>query len=247
VNRESGLMGVCLLQSDIVDLKLQYLQESSVKSMHDDDDRHSIVIDDSCVEDMPSEAYIELQPPQIYILDNHHTYTDNSEDPAWDIPIVSSSDELIVLPVHENHTCDYLDIGMEVTCSQSEEVSSTESEDVDITSEYEEPVHDATNSSNENYRCGLGVKRKVTRLAVNTIKRFRPSSSLSSIRPSSPVNPPPFKPKQDMMDLLDRKRKRVKDGLYQYVLWKQQYLKEQDSTFERRKSIKYASHISCGT
>jgi len=241
-------MGVCLLQTDIVDLKLHYFKENSVKSMHDDD-APTLVIDESYVEDIPAAAsYIELQPPNIKHTDNQHIHTDSQEDPVWDIPIVSNSDELIVLPVNENHTCDYLDIGMEVTCSQSEEVTCTQTEEVDTTSEYEEPVNDTTNScSNETYRRGLAVKRKVTRLAVNTIKRFRPSSSLGSIRPSSPISPPPYKPKQDMMDLLDRKRKRVKDGLYQYVLWKQQYLKEQDSTFERRKSIKYASQISCGT
>jgi len=242
-------MGVCLLQSDIVDLKYHYLKENSVKSMHDDDTA-TLVIDESCVADMPPTAsYIELQPPVIY-PDNTQTQTDSQsqqEDPVWDIPIVSSSDELLVLPVNENHHCGYLDIGMEVTCSQSEEVTCTQTEEVDTTSDYEEPVSDNTNSCNETYRRGLAVKRKVTRLAVNTIKRFRPSSSLSTIRPSSPISPPPYKPKQDMMDLLDRKRKRVKDGLYQYVLWKQQYLKEQDSTFERRKSIKYASQISCGT
>jgi len=196
---------------------------------------------------MPAAAsYIELQPPGIY-TNTDIQHTDSEEDSAWDIPIVSNSDELIVLPVNENHSCDYLDIGMEVTCSQSEEVTCTQTEEVDTTSEYEEPVTDSTNSCNETYRRGLAVKRKVTRLAVNTIKRFRPSSSLGSIRPSSPISPPIYKPKPDVMELLDRKRKRVKDGLYQYVLWKQQYLKEQDSTFERRKSIKYASQISCGT
>jgi len=242
-------MGVCLLQSDIVDLKYHYLKENSVKSMHDDD-TPTLVIDESCVKDMPPAAsYIELQPPGVVYSDNQHSQqTDSQEDPVWDIPIMSNSDELlVVLPVNENHHCGYLDIGMEVTCSQSEEVTCTQTEEVDTTSEYEEPDSDTTNSCNETYRRGLAVKRKVTRLAVNTIKRFRPSSSLSSIRPSSPISPPPYKPKQDMMDLLDRKRKRVKDGLYQYVLWKQQYLKEQDSTFERRKSIKYASQISCGT